>query len=287
MKLAGTGVWSFPLRYGDPAEAAEATTELEELGFSAVWIPDVGGPLFDALDSMLRATDRIVIASGILNLWMHTPQETAEQFSILTSKYGDRFLMGIGVSHAPAIDAIVEPGLYRNPLGAMVTFLDGLDAADTPVPRESRLLAALGPKMLGLAASRAGGAHPYLVSPEHTALAREALGPGALLAPEQTVIFCKDRQGARDIGAHWLGQYLQMPNYANSVQRLGFTREDVDTVSDRLFDSLIAWGDEDDIVARISEHTDAGADHVCAQVLTADLTALPRVEWRRLAAAVA
>jgi len=285
MKLSGTGVWSHHLRYGDPAEAAEAAAELEELGYAALWVPDVGGPLFDAVGALLTATRRTVIATGILNLWMHEPADAAAAHAALTGEHGDRFLMGIGVSHAPLIDAN-EPGRYRRPLTAMTRFLDGLDAADTPVPAGSRVLAALGPKMLALAAERAGGVHPYLVTPEHTRIAREAVGTGPLVLPEQTVILTTDKDEARAIGTDWLRGYLSLPNYANSLLRLGFTRDDVDAVSDRLFDAVVAWGDEDAVRRRVAEHRTAGADHVCVQVLTADQNAFPREEWRRLAAAL-
>lgn len=285
MKLSGVGIWSSQLRYGDAAESAEAATELDELGFPALWIPDVGGPLLDAVGRLLAATRRTVIATGILNLWMHSPGDVAESYAELTAEHGDRFLLGIGVSHAPLIDA-KQPGRYRKPLAATVSFLDGLDAAPRPVPVESRVLAALGPKMLALSATRASGAHPYLVTPDHTAFARETLGEGPLLLPEQTVILSDDAEDARRIGTAMLRSYLSMPNYANNMLRSGFSEEDVTQVSDRLFDAVIAWGDEEAILRRVAEHRSAGADHVCIQVLTDDPTAFPREEWRRIAAAL-
>lgn len=286
MQLSGVGIWSSQLRYGDPAVAAEAAAELEELGFAAVWIPDVGGPVFDAVDNLLQATERMVVATGILNLWMHEPSEVAARYASLTGTHGDRFLLGIGVSHAPLIDA-GDPGRYRKPLAATRAYLDALDALDRPVPAEARVLAALGPKMLRLSATRAAGAHPYLVTPEHTATARTALGEGPLLLPEQTVVLTTDAEQARSIGTDWLRSYLQLPNYANNILRSGFTQEDIDTVSDRLFDAIIAWGDEEAILRRVAEHRVAGADHVCVQVLDADPQAFPREQWRRLAAALA
>ena len=193
--------------------------------------------------------------------------------------------MGIGVSHAMLIDAS-QPGRYQRPLAATRAFLDGLDSADPPAPASGRVLAALGPKMLALAGQRARGVHPYLVTPGHTRQAREALGEGPLVLPEQTVILAGDRDQARAIGAEWLRGYLSLPNYANSVLRLGFSSDDVVHVSDRLFDALIAWGDEEAIANRVQEHRAAGADHVCLQVLAADNGALPRAQWRRLAAAL-
>ncbi|WP_178359858.1 LLM class F420-dependent oxidoreductase [Mycolicibacterium hippocampi] len=285
MKLSGVGLWSSQLRYGNPTEAAEAAAELDELGFPALWIPDVGGPVLDSVDNLLSATKRTVIATGILNLWMHDPVEVADRYATLTETHGDRFLLGIGVSHAPLIDS-KEPGLYRKPLAATKAFLDGLDSAAQPVPVANRVLAALGPKMLQLSATRAGGAHPYLVTPEHTHTAREVLGEGPMLLPEQTVMLTDDREQARAVGADWLRSYLALPNYANNLLRSGFTEDDVASVSDRLFDAIIAWGDEDAILARVAEHRAAGADHVCVQVITADPTEFPREQWRRLAAAL-
>ena len=285
MELTGVGIWSSQLRYGDASETADAAAELDELGFAALWIPDVGGPVFDAVGHLLAATMRTVIATGILNLWMHSAGDVAQAYAALTSEHGDRFLLGIGVSHAPLIDA-GQPGRYRKPLAATAAFLDALDATPRPVPTERRVLAALGPKMLALSASRARGAHPYLVTPEHTASARSTLGNGPLLLPEQTVILSDDADEARRIGTDWLRAYLALPNYANNLLRSGFSEDDLAQVSDRLFDALIAWGDEDAITRRIAEHRAAGADHVCIQVLTADPTEFPRDQWRRIAAAV-
>ncbi|MEH3143032.1 MAG: LLM class F420-dependent oxidoreductase [Mycobacterium kyogaense] len=286
MKLTGVGLWSSQLRYGNAGEAAEAAAELDELGFPALWIPDVGGPVLDAVDNLLTATSKTVIATGILNLWMHEPAEVAARYATLTETHGERFLLGIGVSHAPLIDS-QEPGRYRKPLAATKAFLDGIDASPTPVPAANRVLAALGPKMLELSATRAAGAHPYLSTPDHTRTARELLGDGPMLLPEQSVLLVDNRDDARAIGTDWLRSYLGLPNYANNILRSGFTEEDISTVSDRLFDALIAWGDEETVLRRVTEHLDAGADHVCVQVLTADPREFPREQWRRLAAALA
>ncbi|OBG28183.1 LLM class F420-dependent oxidoreductase [Mycobacterium sp. 852002-51057_SCH5723018] len=284
MELTGVGIWSNQLRYGDPAEIADAAAELDELGFTALWIPDVGGPLFDAVDRLLTSTTRAVVATGILNLWMHSADDVADSYAALTDKHGNRFLLGIGVSHAPVIDA-TQPGRYTKPLAATASFLDGLDAAPRPVPAERRVLAALGPKMLTLSAARARGAHPYLVTTEHTASARSVLGEGPLLLPEQTVILCDGADEARRIGTDWLRAYLAFPNYSNNLLRSGFTEDDLARVSDRLFDAIIAWGDEGAVMRRVAEHRAAGADHVCVQVLGADQSAFPREQWRRIAAA--
>src|SRR5579875_756822 len=264
MQLSGIGIWSSQLRYGDPTESAEAAAELEELGFDALWIPDVGGPVFDAVERLLAATKRTVIATGILNLWMHEPVDVAASYAQLTAAHGERFLLGIGVSHAPLIGS----DRYRKPLAATAAFLDGLDAAEQPVPAENRMLA--------LAASRARGAHPYLVTPEHTATARSVLGDGPLLLPEQTVILTEDAEQARAVGTEWLRSYLALPNYANNLLRSGFSSDDVAHASDRLIDAIIAWGDEEAIMHRVDEHRSAGADHVCLQVLLPDPQDFPR-----------
>ncbi|BBY41943.1 LLM class F420-dependent oxidoreductase [Mycolicibacterium celeriflavum] len=285
MDMAGVGVWSSQLRYGDQGEAAEAAAELEELGFTALWIPDVGGPVLDSVEHLLSSTKQAVIATGILNLWMHEPADVAARYASLTETHGERFLLGIGVSHAPLIDSR-EPGLYRKPLAATRAYLDGIDATPQPVPVGNRVLAALGPKMLELAATRSRGAHPYLVTPDHTRYAREQLGEGPLLMPEQTVLLTTDADEARALGTDWLRSYLALPNYANNLLRSGFTEDDVASVSDRLFNAIIAWGDEEAVLERVREHRDAGADHVCVQVLTADPQEFPRDQWRRLGAAL-
>ncbi len=282
MELSGTGIWSSHLRYGDAQRAAEAAAELEELGYTALWIPDVGGPVLDSVENLLGATKSVTIATGILNLWMHEPAEVAAAHARLTAAHGRRFLLGVGVSHAPLIDS-KNPGTYRRPLAATAAFLDGLDNAEQPVAPEDRVLAALGPKMLQLAADRSRGVHPYLVTPEHSAIARAALGDGSLVLPEQTVILSADPDIARPIARKWLASYLALPNYANNLLRIGFSEDDVHDVSDRLVDAIVAWGDENAILARVQEHKAAGADHVCVQVLDADLSALPLEQWRRLA----
>ena len=282
MELSGTGIWSSHLRYGDAGQAAEAAAELEELGYTALWIPDVGGPVIDSVENLLAATKTITIATGILNLWMHEPADVAAAHARLSAAHGRRFLLGIGVSHAPLIDS-KSPGTYRKPLAATAAFLDGLDNAELPVAAADRVLAALGPKMLRLAADRSRGAHPYLVTPEHTAGAREKLGDGPLLLPEQTAVLSEDADFARGIGREWVRGYLAMPNYANNLLRSGFSEDDVHSVSDRLVDAIVVWGNEDAVLARVNEHKSAGADHVCVQVLDSDLSALPLEQWRRLA----
>lgn len=283
-RLSGTGVWAGQLRYGDVSRIAEAAAELDELGYSALWIPDVGGDVFASVELLMSSTKRAVVATGILNLWMHTPEESAAAHARLTAEHGDRFLMGIGVSHQLLIDAN-EPGRYRKPLSAMRAFLDGLDAADPTVDRNRRVLAALGPKMLELARTRAAGVHPYNVTPEHTALARQALGPEALVLPEQAVVLTTDAGEARRLGRRHLEHYLLLPNYSNNLRRLGFGDEDLaGGGSDRLIDAMVAWGDVETVAARVQEHRDAGADHVCIQALAEE--GFPTGQWRELAPAL-
>jgi probable F420-dependent oxidoreductase len=284
--LTGTGIWSAPLRYGDPGQAAECAAELEELGYTALWLPDVGGDVFGSVANLLAATTTTVVATGILNMWLHEPADTAAQHARLTAEHGDRFLVGIGVSHQPFID-MAEAGRYQRPLAHMRTFLDGLDAAETPVPADRRCLAALGPKMLQLAKDRTAGTHSYLVTAEHTAVAREAVGPVALVAPEQAVVLETDPGAARAIARTHLATYLALPNYSNNWKRFGLTDDDLaDGGSDRLVDVLVAWGDDETIARRVQDHRDAGADHVCIQVLTSDGMAFTPDEWRRLAPAL-
>ncbi|HVX16600.1 MAG TPA: LLM class F420-dependent oxidoreductase [Acidimicrobiales bacterium] len=284
--LAGLGVWDGGLRYGDPAQAADAAAELEELGYTAMWIPDVGGDVFASLQNLLAATSTAVVATGILNMWMHTPDEVATRRAELDASAPGRLLLGIGVSHAALID-MQEAGKYQRPYSHMVEYLDALDAADPPVPVDGRVLAALGPKMLALAAARAAGVHPYLAPPDNTARTRAAVGPDALVCPEQPVVLERDPEVARQIARAHLVGYLALPNYRNNLLRNGIDESDlVDGGSDELVDTLVVWGDEDTIAARIAEHRAAGANHVCIQVLRADRSELPRAEWRRLAALV-
>jgi probable F420-dependent oxidoreductase len=285
--LSGTGVWSGLLRFGDAAEIAALATELEELGYSALWIPDTGGDVFGPLGNLLGATKTATIATGILNIWMHTPEETAAQHAALTAEHGHRFLCGIGVSHRPFIDHVNEPGTYQRPVEKVAEFLDGLDAAGTPLARADRCIAALGPKMLELAKTRTAGTHPYLVTPEHTQRARESIGPDALVACEQGVVLETDAGKARDIARTHLKTYLGLPNYTNNWKRIGFTDDDLaDGGSDRLVDALVAWGDESAIAARVKAHRDAGADHVCIQALEADPRTMPAGQLRTLAPAL-
>ncbi|HEY3669767.1 MAG TPA: LLM class F420-dependent oxidoreductase [Acidimicrobiia bacterium] len=287
MDLSGIGIWSGELRHGDDGEKREAAAELEALGYTAAWLPDVGGDVFGALRDLLDATTTLVAATGILNLWMHTAAHVGEGFAALEADHAGRTLLGIGVSHHLLIDNS-HPGEYTKPLAKTRAYLDELDEVSPTVPPERRVLAALGPKMLGLARDRARGAHPYLVTPEHTAVARAELGDGPLLAPEQHVVLETDAGKARAVAREGLSLYLQLPNYVNNWRRLGFTEDDfADGGSDRLIDHVVVWGDEAAIAARVQAHLDAGADHVCVQAYTgADRPGFPRAEWRALAPAL-
>lgn len=285
-RLTGTGVWNSALRYGDASAAAEAAAELEELGYSALWMPDVGGDLFGSLENLLGATSSVTVATGILNLWMRKASETAERFNTLSDHYDGRLLLGIGVSHQLLIDG-TGVGSYQKPFTRMVEYLDELDAQDPGVPDDDRVLAALGPRMLALSRDRAGGAHTYLVTPEHTAVARGVLGGNKLLAPEQAVVLETDPERARTIARAFLAGYAILPNYSNNWKRFGFTDDDLaDGCSDRLVDALVAWGDIGSISERVSEHYRAGADHVCIQVLGEHLDGLQMDQYRRLAPAL-
>jgi probable F420-dependent oxidoreductase len=285
-ELTGTGVWSPALRYGEDEPVRDAIALLESLGYTAAWIPDVGGDVLEAVERLLSFSTELTVATGILNLWMNEPADVAARYASLVAEHGRRFLVGIGVSHGPFINSI-EAGRYTKPLTRMAEFLDGLDAADPPLPAEDRVLAALGPKMLELARTRSAGSHPYLVTPEHTAAARDALGPDALVAPEQAVVLDTDPEVARTAGRAHLAVYLGLPNYVNNWKRLGYTDDDVaDGGSDRLVDALVAWGDEEAIRARVQAHRDAGADHVCIQVVGLEWNELPTEQWRRLAPAL-
>jgi probable F420-dependent oxidoreductase len=282
IRTGAIGIWSPQLREGDAHDVAEAAAELEEIGFGTMWVPGrQPDDLEERLHLLLAATQRMTVATGIVSIWTHPASATAALHARLSSEFPDRFLLGLGVSHAPAVG-----GKYRKPLTEMVRYLDTLDAADPPVPPTERVLAALAPRMLALARERALGSHPYLVTPEHTRIAREALGPDALLAPEQTVVLEEDAGTARAVARQWLARYLQLPNYVNNLTRIGFGREDVENGgSDRLVDELIAWGDADAVRAKVEAHRAAGADHVALQVVTSDPAQLPREQWRRLAAA--
>jgi probable F420-dependent oxidoreductase len=286
--LGRVGIWSRELRFNaDRGARTAAAGELEELGYSALFIPDVGGDVFGAAAELLAATRAVPLATGILNIWAHDPAEVARGHAGLTARFGPRFLLGLGAGHGQFVESVLGVP-YTRPYATMVAYLDALDAAEVPVPPAQRMLAALGPRMLALAGARAAAAHPYLVPPEHTAAARQALGPGPLLAPQQAVVLDADLARARERARDFVGGYLALPNYTSNLRRLGFTDDDLrGPASDRLTDALVAQGDEAAVAARVREHLDAGADHVCLYVLGGGPgDALPLDGWRRLAPAV-
>lgn len=280
--LGKLGIWSMEARFADPGLAAAAVAEAEELGFGTFWVPGgIGGDITGDLDRLLAATRTIAIASGIINIWKHEPAEIADWWLALPAASQSRLMLGLGVSHVALVgDA------WGKPIAKTRSYVAELTALG--VPAERLCLAALGPKMLALSAETTAGAHPYLVTPEHTAQARAALGPDKLLAPEQGVILESDPAKAREMARTALARYLELPNYTNSWQRLGFTEQDIAEGSDRLVDGLFAWGPMARIVERVQAHWQAGADHVCLQVITAEPMdiAATRAAWRELAAAL-
>ncbi len=285
MQLTGTGIWSAQLRYGDSDAIAAAANELEELGYDAIWIPDVGGDVLGSVEALLRSTSRMVVATGILNVWMQDPTEVARRRASWSNDWQRRFLLGLGVSHAPLIDH-GHPGRYQKPLLKMVEFLDALDGAEAPFPADARVLAALRPRMLGLARARTAGVHPYFVPPEHVARAREILGPAAMIGVELAVVHDRDPSTARATARRHTAIYVTLPNYTNNLRDFGFDEDDfAGNGSDRLVDAIVAWGGLDAIAQRVSAMRDAGADHVCIQVIRPD-DEMPRGDWRELTAAL-
>jgi probable F420-dependent oxidoreductase len=288
MDLGSVGVWSRELRYGDAGAVAEAAAELEELGYSALWFPAGGEGAFETASTLLGATRRVVVATGILSVWWHDAEATAAAHAEVGRAHPGRFLLGLGISHGPLVERFAPGRRYEHLMDVTTSYLDALDAAPKPVPVAERALAALGPRMLALARDRTAGAHPYLVPPEHTRRAREVLGDGPLLAPEQAVALETDPTRAREIGREHLERYLMLPNYVNNWRRLGFTDDDFSGGgSDRLVDGLVAWGDPATIVDRLRAHREAGADHVCIQVVGTPSDSLPLSQWRQIAEVLA
>lgn len=274
------GIWHGSWAWRGP-EAAEAVAELDELGYGALWLGRADG-IWDQIGDLLGASRRLAVVTGIASVWLESPADMAAHTAALTTAHPGRFLLGIGASHAPAVEAQTDQ-TYAKPYSKVVEFLDGLDAATPPVPVDERVIAALGPRTVKLSGERALGAHPYLTTPEHTREARRILGDGPLLAPEQKVVLETDPVKARAIGREKVSNpYLRLPNYVNNLLRLGFSREEVEAASDGVVDALVAWGSPDDIAERVRAHHAAGADHVSVQVLTDD-DALPRAQYRELA----
>ena len=288
--LGKLGLWTFQLDMKPMREAQQYAARIEELGFRAVWVPEaVGREPFASTSLLLSATERLIMATGIASLHARSAMTMQAGWKTVTEAFPDRFLLGIGVSHQPAVEGF-HGASYGKPYTNMVNYLDAMDRglffAAQPTTPPARCLAALGPKMLKLAAERTLGAHPYFVPVEHTPIARAALGPDALLAPEQAVVFSTDATEARAVARGFMKTYLGLPNYTNNLRRLGWSEEDIAGPSDRLVDAIVAWGTLDDIHARIKAHLDGGADHVCVQVLSADPTAVTMNEFRELASLI-
>jgi len=252
--LGRFGVWT-----GGPVTPEQAV-EIEKLGYGAVWVGGSPAAELSFAEPILENTESLQLATGIVNVWSAPAKQVAESYHRIEKAFPGRFLLGVGVGHPEHTEE------YRKPYEVLVEYLDELDAATVPTSR--RVIAALGPKVLQLAAQRSAGAHPYLTTPEHTAQARELIGNTVFLAPEHKVVLTTDADEARAIGRKTVGFYLDLSNYVNNWKRLGFTDEDVAKPgSDRLIDAVVAWGTPEDIAKRLNEHIEAGADHVAIQVL--------------------
>jgi len=285
--LGRVGIWYGSIDALPTPEARRAAQLVEELGFGSLWVAEaVGRDPFVSSAVLLSATTNLKLATGIANIYARDPMTMVAGQKTLAEAFPGRFLLGIGVSHGHLV-AGVRKHDWSKPYSHMVEYLDRMDTAlfmaKGPDDDGGRLLAALGPKMLQLSATRANGSHPYFTTPEHTAIARETMGPDALLAPEQMVVLSTDADEARRIARAGMKVYLRLPNYWNNLVRLGFTDADrEDGGSDRLVDAIVAWGTEEQIAERVAQHHAAGADHVCVQVLQ-DGAAMPEQQWRRLA----
>ena len=291
MDVGTVGIWTGQLEFQPAAKAREVAAELDELGFGALWVPEaVGREAVSHASVLLDATDRMVIATGVANIYNRTPAAAAYAQRLLADDSGGRFLLGLGVSHGPMVEGMLNQS-WSKPYTRMVEYLDAMDQAFTvsPAPAEDppRVLAALGPRMLALAASRGWGALTYFVPVEHAAVAREHLGAGPMLMVEQAAVLSTDAAIAREAARKHMQMYLTLPNYVNNLRRLGWGDDDfAGGGSDALVDALVAWGDTAAIGARVDAQRDAGADHVCVQVLDTDTTALPLDQWRELAPAL-
>jgi probable F420-dependent oxidoreductase len=284
MRLGRLGVWFFTDALTAP-EAAAFAQRVEALGYSALWIPEaVGREPFAHASWLLSNTRQLVVATGIANLYARDAVTARQGQLTLAEQSGGRFLLGLGVSHAPMVEGL-RGHRYAAPVATMRSYLERLRAAPYAGPRPPEepptVIAALGPKMLALARDLAQGAHPYLVPPEHTARAREVLGKGPWLCTEQKVLLSSDPSKARALARRAVAIYLGLPNYRNNLLRLGYRESDFDAGgSDRLIDALVAWGDEQAIRKRVQAHLDAGADHVCIQPVHPD--GIPRPDERVL-----
>jgi probable F420-dependent oxidoreductase len=279
VELGRFGIWTSYRVLGEE-NAGEAARLVEELGFGALWLG--GSPQLPALRPLLAATERIVVATGILNVWQSDPDRVAADFAELTREFPDRVLLGIGIGHPEA------QSQYTTPLAAMRAFLDGLDDAaggGDASNAQARCLAALGPKMLELAAARSRGSHTYFVPPAHTRAARRQLGQGPLLAPELACVLDQDESSARAAAREYAKLYLGLSNYTRNLLRHGFSEDDIAAGgSDHLIDTIVPHGSAEGIAAAAREHLQAGADHVCVQ--TVGVRGVPRSQWTALASAL-
>jgi probable F420-dependent oxidoreductase len=290
--LGRVGIWTAAFDAHPSAEVQKAAVELEALGYRALWLNETTGrEPFVTAGLLLSATSTLTLGLGIANVYGRDAVTTAAAQKTLAEAYPDRFLLGLGVS-SPVLVEKVRGHDYGKPLTYMKAYLEAMDRAPfnaaAPLKPPARVLAALGPKMLELSKTHANGAHPYLTTPAHTRTARELLGPGVLLAPEQMVLLEPEPSTARAIGRSALSFYLRAPGYLTNLRRLGFSDDDwadPKSASDRLVDGIVAWGGVDQAVARVQEHLDAGADHVAIQVLRGDRE-IPTAEWRELAPAL-
>lgn len=288
-RLGPLGIWSYHLDVQPMARAQHAVAELDDLGFGALWVPEaVAREPFANAGLLLGATARMTVATGIASQHARSAMTMNAGWRTLSEAFPGRFLLGMGVSHQTMVDGAHLGRYGTKPYSTMVDYLDTMDNSEfwgaAPPVAPQRVLAALGPRMLRLAAERGMGAHTYFVPVEHTAVARDELGDDALLAPAQTVVFETDPAKARQIARKFMSRYLALPNYTNNLRRLGWGEEDLDNGgSDRLVDAIVAWGSLDQIAARVQGHLDAGADHVCVQVQTGDTQHMPVAEWRELA----
>ncbi|MDT5093831.1 MAG: hypothetical protein QOH60_3194 [Mycobacterium sp.] len=250
-------------RYGvwiGGAPKPEQAAEIEKLGYGAIWVGASPPADLAFAEPILDATESLTLATGIVNIWSAKAAEVADSYHRIENDYPGRFLLGVGVGHPEHTDD------YRKPYDALVEYLDALDNCGVPTSR--RVVAALGPKVLKLAAQRSAGAHPYLTTPEHTAQAHELIGPSVFLAPEHKVVLSTDAQDAREIGRKVVDFYLGLSNYVSNWKRLGFTDDDLAKPgSDKFIDAVVAYGTPEAIAARLGEHLHAGADHVAIQVL--------------------
>jgi probable F420-dependent oxidoreductase len=291
MDVGRVGIWTGQLDLQPAARAREVAAEIEELGYGALWVPEaVGREALSHAGALLAGTERLVVATGVATIFGRAPRIAAAAQRLLADDSGGRFLLGLGVSHAPMVEGLMRQSWDR-PLTRMREYLDAMDEAFTvsPPPAEDppRVLAALGPRMLALAAERAWGAHTYFVPVEHTAAARADMGDGPQLLVEQAAVPTTDADLGRIVARKHMAMYLTLPNYTNNLRRLGWGDDDLsDGGSDALVDALVAIGDAEAVAARVAAHHEAGADHVCVQVLDNDVTALPLDQWRDLAPAL-